>query len=440
MLPIFLSLIACGPKAPPEAAAEASFDRSVIPSPLERRPFQLPSAQRATLSNGVEVVVVENHELPLVQIRAVFSTGSWTDPESMEGLALSTMDMLNEGAGELDAIGLSKALRELASSLGTSASLDSASVSMSCLSKNLEPTLDLWSSVLLDPTFASGDWERLQKQYIQSVAEQRTTPTSIAGRVVDRVMFGNAYDGRLQTPDSLGSITVDAQREWWSTHLVPANAMLLVGGDATLDSIVPLLEARLAEWTGDTPIEMPTIEVQQPAETTVYLVDKPGAAQSVINVSRFIGDVRDETYYPTYVGNMAWGGMFMARLNMNLREDKGYTYGARANIYSSMAPVQWLASTSVKSDTTTDALSEIFRELEDINGERPLNSDEIAYASSSVINGYPARFETASYLLNETTRIWRYDLPADWLETYIDSVDSVTAESAQAAFSDQLAT
>ena len=436
-LSLLVGLAAC-PKNTP-APIETGFDRSTIPTPLEAPNWTVPAPVTATLSNGVTVALVENHELPLVDVRAVFTTGSWTDEPGKEGLAEATMDMLNEGAGELDAVGLSAELRKLATNLGTYGSLDTSSVTMSCVKKNLEPSLDLWATVLLKPTFPASDWERLTKNYLQNVEQDRTDPDAIAWRVSDRVLYGNAYDGRMWTEQSIGAIDTAAMKAWYDAHLVPANALILVGGDTTLDEMVPLLEARLAQWTGGEAAINPTVAVNQPQQTTLYVVDKPGAAQSVIITARFIGDELDPHYWPVIVGNMAWGGQFMARLNMNLREEKGYTYGARSRTSSSLGPVLWNASTSVRTDATVDSVSEIFRELADTQAERPLSSDEIDYFKSSMLLGYPSRFETSEYLLDRTQSVWRYDLPADWLSTYISAVQGVTQEQANNAFIDRVA-
>jgi len=435
-LALALTLVGC-PK--PATPVSAGIDRAVSPSPLPAPAWAVPSPTTATLSNGVEVAVVENHELPLVSVRAVFTTGSWTDPSDKEGLAQATLDMLNEGAGDMDAVGISAALRELATSLGTHASLDSASVSISCLKKNLDPSLDLWATVLLQPTFPESEWSRLTKQYLQGVEESRTNPNSIAWRVADRVLWGDTYDGRMQSEQSIGNIDVDDMRDWYEAHLVPANAMILVGGDITIEEVVPLLEARLNEWQGDTLATDPTVNPIQPEQTTVFAVDKPGAAQSVIITARFVGDELDHHYRPLQVGNMAWGGQFMARLNMNLREEKGYTYGARSRMSSSLGPVTWYATTSVRTDSTVDSLSEIFRELADTQGERPLSEDEIDYFKSSMLLGYPSRFETSKYLLDRTEDVWRYHLPADWLSSYMPAIQNVSTELAQTSFVDSVA-
>lgn len=424
--------------APVEVPA-APDPRFVRPEPLERKAFVLPEVHRGTLSNGIEVMVVENHESPSVDLRIVFPTGAWTDPAGMEGLAVSAMGMLDEGAGPYDSVAFAAAQRELGSSVWASAGLDSSSAALHSLKKNVEPTLDLWAEMLLHPRFDKGEWERVRKQRVQDVQEARTSPDAMAGRVLDRVLYGDAYQGRNPTEKSVAKPSAADLKKWYTAQIHPGHAVILVGGDTTLEEMTPLLEARLKDWKKGTAQADPQPAPAQPTATTIYLVDKPGAAQSVLRAARFVSKRGEADYDALTVGNQAWGGMFMARLNMDLREAKGYTYGARSSISHGLGPSVWTMSTSVKSDVTADALKEVFSELAAVTADRPLTPDEVSYFKSSLINGYPARFETADYLLGEVSNVWRYGLPEDWLDTWMDRVDGVSAEAAQAAFAAQVA-
>jgi zinc protease len=432
-------LLGC-PKQAPEPTVEATaFDRSVRPSPLARQDFILPTTTTATLSNGVPVFVVENHELPFVDLRVVFRAGSFTDPEGLEGLASASADMWNEGTEARSGTELSTELRKLGSSVGSSAGLDQASVSASSLKRNLEPTLDLWAEVLLAPTFPAEEWERIQAQGMQDIQASRTNPQSTAWRVMDRQLYGDAYDGRFRTQESLAAIDVEGMKAWRETHVVPANAAIFASGDITVDELVPLLEARLADWQGGEVTQVPEITALQPEESQLFLVDKPGAAQSVVTAARFVGERTDAHADALTVGNTAWGGMFMARLNMNLREDKGWTYGARSGFSDSHAARVWYAQSSIVSDSTAPAVAEMISELAAIGGDRPLTVEEVDYMKSSLLNGYPGRFETAGYLIGQKVDVWHYDLPADYLDTYTARIDGVGAEAAQAAFQEHVA-
>lgn len=417
----------------------ADFDRTQVPAPLETGAFELPTPQRATLDNGIEVVVVENHELPLFELRVVFNTGGWTDPEGQGGLAGASMDMLNEGAGGMDAVEISTATRTLGSSVWTSGGLDTSVVGCSGLTRNLEPTLDLWSTVLLRPDFPATEWDRLTVQYAQSLDEAASNPSSIAWTVTDRALYGEEYAGNDLTHESLETFTVDAMQTWYGQHIVPANAIILVGGDITLDEVVPLLNERLADWAdsqGHTPPARVPATVEQ---TVIYVVDKPGASQSVVTVSVPVMGRTDDAWYPLYLGNRAWGGSFMARLNMNLREDKGWTYGARSWTTANDAPGVWHASSSIVADSTAPAVNEMLTMLKAVGGEEPLTTDELEYARSGLLNGYAARFETVDYLLDQQKDIWRYGLPDDWSTSWPANIQAVTTEDAQATFQSAVA-
>jgi len=439
---ILLGLFGCAPKADPEpsVAPAEPIDRTVKPAPLAAGSFALPQVSEGVLSNGLRVVVVENHELPLVDLRLAFDVGGWTDPPGQEGLAEAAMDMLNEGAGDHDALGLSAALKSLASKLSTRAGKDSASVHADTLKKNLAPTLDLMATVLLAPTFPESEWERVQKQRVQAITTQKANPQNLARQIARTLAYGDAYLGVTATEESVGALTVDQLRAWVDLWLVPGRALLLVGGDTTPDEILPLLEDRFGGWTGETPRTAPVRPMVQPEATTVYLVDKPGAAQSVLTLQRFVGDRTDPEFPALSLGNRAWGGQFTARLNMNLREDKGYTYGARSSFGHGYAPSRWVASASVHTGVTRAALDEVFAELSAVSADRPLTAEEIEYVRSGLVHGYPGRFEQAEALLREMETVWRYRLPDDWLSGYLDRVAAVDPAIAQAVFAERVAT
>ena len=446
-------------------ADDAAFDRTQVPAALERKEFNLPDLQQATLSNGVEVFLAEDHDHPLVRVQLAFDVGSFADPEGKEGLATSSYDMLNEGAGGMSALEISKALRRLATKLGSSGGLDGGRVTLDTLTRNLVPSLDLMAKVALEADFPASEWDRLRKQLIQDVASARTEPRSMASRALARTLFGAEYAGRFPSEESYNAVSVENMKAWAKAGLVPGHARFLVAGDTTLKEITALLEERFGAWTGEPTLSTPTPTLHHPEKPTLYLVDKPGAALSVVRMGRFAGSRADPGYTILYMGNHVFGGMFMARLNMNLREDKGYTYGARSWLTHNHAGSEWILSTSVKTDVTGASLEEILGELEGIGGAmgeppscgklrsrfgccasverlaptRGIDSEEVGFSKSNAIQGYPARFEEPDYLLGQQAQTIRYGLPEDWLESYIARVDAVTAEMAQDAFSTAVA-
>ncbi|MDP2316192.1 MAG: pitrilysin family protein [Pseudomonadota bacterium] len=445
---LLLALAACGPKVVPVAVAPVAPVAPVppradgVPAPLPARTFAIPKTTQATLSNGLTVVVAENHEVPLAWVRLAFRTGSLGDPAGKEGLAAVTLDMMNEGAGEYDAIGLSNALMRLGSDLGTGAGDDGATVSASGLTANLDATLDLFSTVLLDPTFPQTEWDLLKKQRIADLDKKRKDPEWIASRVFDRVIFQDTYRGRAATKASYDALTPAAMRAWWAANLTPDRAVLFAGGDVSLETLVPKLEARLKAWKPSGAPASTPVEVAAPAAPTgpapIHFVDRPGAAQSMIRVGGYLSTPESAEWFPLLLANQAVGGLFTARINMNLREDKGWTYGARSGLGYDLAGGRFVASAGVRTDVTGPALGEILAEISAPTGARPLTAAEIDDGRASIVQSYPLRFESPDYLLGQAEAVWRYGLPADWVEGYVSRLDAVSLDGATAAWKDKV--
>lgn len=445
-----LSLLSSGPaladhheEAAPKAdtAAEAGTDRSSLPGPLAERPFTPPTAQTAALSNGLKVALVENHEVPLVYVRLVHNRGGWTDPGAKRGLASSAMDMLNEGAGGLSAEALASAQQRLGATIGSSANDDGGAVSLRALKRNLGPSLDLFASVVLQPDFPEADWDLLRKKRIQNLKAERDDPNSISGRVWQRLMVGDQYQGRLETAESYGSISTEDLKRWYQAQVTPGESLLLVGGDVTLAQVLPELEARFGSWTGAPTPESArpsTDALPSPATDVIYLVHKPGAAQSVVRVGTWVGDETDPDWFAFNLADRAIGGNFTARINMNLREDKGITYGARSGTAHSYLPGRWGASSSIVTESTALGVSEILREVREAQADRPITTEELESARGGLIGTWPLNFESPNYLLGETVDAWRYGLGDDWLGQLIPRYRAVTLDQANAAFADRI--
>ena len=438
MLSLALLLSACGPKEPVQPAVDY---RATPPQPLSPRPFQLPELTTGTLSNGVTVVVVENHEVPLVYVQMEFEHGSWTDPADRPGLASVTMDMLNEGAGGMSATALSGALRSLASELSTGTSLDGASISLKTLKANLAPSLDLLATVALEPDFPDEDWEVMQARRLQNLDAARQDPRRISRRAWSRLMYGEQYAGNLTTTASYQAITPDEMRGWYSAHVVPASTTILVGGDTTLAEIQPLLEARFGSWEASGATPTPPTADSLPAHegSTIYLIDKPGAPQSVVRVGQFVGQQTDELADAFQMANMAVGGQFIARINMNLREDKGWTYGTSSWVSYNRLPGLWTTSASVVTPHTADAIKEILTEIRGPTTDRPLTEEELQAGKGALLGKWPLRFENPHYILDSTVSVRRYNLPDDWLTSYPARIRAVDLEAASAAWSSWIA-
>jgi zinc protease len=440
---LFLSLAACAPKAPAlSEAVEVDF-RASAPAPLARTEFKLPVAQEATLSNGLAVRYIQDATVPMTRVTLAMRLGSFADPEGKTGLVEASFNMLNEGVEGFDALAISAEMKRLGGSLSTSAGLDGGYLSTNSLTRNVDEALNLLSKALFEPTFSASEWERIQKSELQNLSNAKTTLRSMSSRVYGNAFYGDTYKGRLKTEATIGALNVEDMKAWWAANATVGNAMVIATGDLSLDAILPKLEAALGALAPGEAVDRPSPKGLVFEETEIRFVHKADASQSVLRLGLDTGlRYGDADYWPVRVANGAFGGMFMARLNMNLREDKGYTYGARSWTTRNYGADRWELATSVRTDATAESLFEIFKELAELSGKtplRPLEDAEIAYAQGSAINGYPAQFETPNTLLQQLSEIWRYGLPTNAVEAYISNVESVSPQDAQAVFPQRIA-
>jgi zinc protease len=414
-----------------------NIDRTVPPAPLAARPFQLPSASEGQLSNGIRVAVVENHEVPLVYITLAFKGGGWTEPSGRPGLASVTAEMLDEGAGGRDAAAFAAAARALGAEIGAQAGSDGTTASLSCLRSTLAPSLDLLQDLVLKPSFPSEPWQRLQARRLQGLESARTDSSAIANRVAQRLLYGDQYRGNLQTEAAYKAMTPADMAVWWQENARPDELLILVGGDTTLAEVQPLLEARFGAWQATGPtrnLTRPTAGPTNPG-TKVFLVDQPGATQSVIKVLSRAPAPTDPTFSAFDLANTAWGGTFASRLNLNLREEKGWTYGARASHAWNYAGGNWEAGGGFVREHTGEAISEIFKEIAAIKADKPLSPVELDEARNGKVLTWPLNFELPFHLLGQLDDVWRYQLPSDWIAGWPERMKQVQLDSANQAFS-----
>jgi zinc protease len=432
------------------AADELPAHRLEAPAPLAARPFQLPAAQTAKLTNGLDVLVVENHEVPMVYVNLIVRHGSASDPRGQEGLASVTLAMMDEGAGDRTAEDLSKAARKIGANLNTFSTTDYSGTVLQVVGRTLDAGLDLLADVTLRPTFPAADWGIMQRQRIQDLSAAQSDPNRVASRIFARLLHGDAYAGRLPSEAAYAALSPEQMHAWHGTHFRPEDGIILVGGDTTLEAVLPLLEARFGTWSVDTGAPSATdVDAALPEHParTVYLHDIPGAAQSVVRMGSFVMDRNDPAADAFFLANRAFGGQFMSRLNLNLREDKGWTYGARSQISQSERPDLWSASSSVVTPSTAPAITEAFREFDGLTAGGtssadepfgPMDQVELDRMRDGLLYTWPLSFENPGYLLQKRMAIWRYDLPEDDLASYQDRMRNVELASALSAWSEHL--
>jgi predicted Zn-dependent peptidase len=409
-------------------------DRSKLPTPGPAPALKLPTIQKRQLSNGLPVWVVELHEVPVVQVNLLVTSGSADDPSGKYGVASMTADMLENGAGSRSALDIADAVDFLGASLETTSGSDSTAVRLHVPLGRLTDALPIMADVALRPTFPKDELERLRQDRLTSILQAREDPASIVGLAFARTVFGPAHrfgTAIMGTAETIKAMTVDDLRAFYNSRYRPDNATVLVVGDVTPDKVLPLLETQFGKWkpqgTAAPHITQPPTRPEGARE--VFLVDKPGAPQSQIRIG-WVGVPRSTPdYFPLIVMNTVLGGSFSSRLNSNLREAHGYTYGASSVFDMRVAAGPFYAAAGVQTDKTAEALKEFFNELNRILEVIP--GDELTRAKNYLALRFPGRFETTGDISTNLENLVVYHLPDDYFAKYVPNTLAVTAAEAQ---------
>ncbi len=413
-------------REPPVAAHELMrVDRSVRPVPGAPPELALPPAEELTLANGLRVIVVEKRDVPLVQVNVLVQAGSVLDPLARVGLATLTADMLDEGAVDMSALELADAFEVLGARFNVGAGLHSAQLSLRVPVARIEPALALAADVALRPTFPAEELERLRAERLTGLIRAHDQPGEIAQALTMRTLFGPEHPyGRRAHADALRAITVNDVRSFWQQRWRANNATVVVVGDIDAARARSLVEAAFGDWERAMTPAPDVAGVPQVQGRTVHLVDKPGAAQSIIVIGRIGAPRSSPDYYALQVMNTILGGQFTSRLNQNLREEHGYSYGASSSFQFLPAPGAFTAGAAVQTAVTGAALREFFNELEAIR--TPIPADEVERAKNYLAMRYPAQFQSVAGIASEIGSTTLYDLPLSTLNEMIDRVMAVT--------------
>jgi zinc protease len=417
------------------AGAEApGFDRSKMPALGAAASLTLPGLQRAKLSNGLEVVIAESKKVPTIQFNLIVRGGWSADPKTKLGLSSFAAALQTEGTATRSALRISDEAETLGAQLDVGASLDSATVSLNALKSRLEPSISLWADVILNPSFPEAEIERKRQQTLGRIIFEKGAPVALALRILPTLLYGDGHPYAQPltgsgTPESVKAFTRDDLVNYHRLWFKPNNATLVVTGDTTLKEITPLLEKAFASWKpGETPkIAVPSRE--QPKQTVVYLIDKPGAAQSVIIGGHLLAPRNDPDTTPFEVLNALLGGQFTSRINMNLREEKGYTYGAGTFPFQAKGQGLLAVYAPVRTDVTKESLQELMKELREIRDARPPTIDEVKFAQSNLTMSLPGQYETAGGVAGKISDIVTYNLPDDFYSKYPAAVNATTPEA-----------
>jgi zinc protease len=423
--------------APQELVFPDEEFRSQQPAASAPRPFRLPPVKSFALPSGVKVYLVEQHGLPLVSMDLSFDGGAAVDPKGKEGLASVCMAMLTEGTDQLDKIAYAEHLADTASSISGYASDDAAGVTLSSLSKHLDATFALFVDTIRAPGFRPADFERMVKRRIEGVKQAKGSPASVASRVSGTVLYGPGHPfGTVVTEHSLAQLTLDDCKAFARAWLVPKNARLFVVGDLTEAKVRAYFGSKqLAGWTGSAP-KLAALPAPQMMAGRIFFIDIPGATQSTVSYLQFGPKRTAPDYFATSLMGAVFGGGFTSRINMNLREDKGYSYGARGNFSYTKSYGVFTASARVVGNSTYQSILEIDREIKGLWAGKPsfaIKPAELEREKNGAILGLPGRFATAQAALGQYRGLVYFGLPLDYFHSYVDKLGKVSAAEMMAA-------
>ena len=417
---------------------DESVDRSTgVPYPTEKVSFKFPTLQTATLSNGAKVVLAQRSDVPLVEMNFQFNFGYAQENNDELGFTNFMMDMLNEGTKKYSSLQFDEALDSLGSNLGFGSGLDTSVISLSSLKGNLADTLDLAKEALINPIFPQAEIDRIKNQTLASIVQEENRPASIAYRNIGKLLYGDTHPyGKPLTgsglSDTISSITRKNIIDLHARALSPDNLTFAVAGDIDLETLVDLLENKFGTWRGNSTSKLKALTtVALPSQRTVYLIDKPNAQQSFIVAGQLLPpSATDEEIKLDYM-NYAIGGSFTSRLNMNLREDKSWSYGVRTRLASAKGQRAMLVTAPVQTDKTSESITEIVKEYAAYLSDNPVTDAELAKGKASKTLRLPGQFETLGALKSGVSGIVTYDRDLDYLNQLPGLLDEPTLADVQ---------
>jgi zinc protease len=428
------------PPAPPDPPAKTETVnadeawRKDMPKPGPVKAAQLPTPEHFTLPNGLRVIVSERRELPVVSAGLVFASGSGANPADSPGLANFTAAMLDEGTKTRNALQIADEVARLGATLTTASTMDQSQITVTSLAAQFPRALDLMADVAQNPTFPQDEVERQRATRLATLVGQKSNPGQIAGRVMAAALFGPAHPYgyvELGTEASNKGMSRDAMVDFWKRHFVPGNAALVVVGAVSRRDVEAMTTKAFGQWSG---ASSPREKLPAPAGTDAKLVivDMPGAAQTQVRVAS-VGAARTiPDYEALEVVNTLLGGLFTSRINLNLREDKGYTYGAFSTFATRHEPGPFFVGAGVRTDATAPAVTEIYNEIRKMK-DTEVSLDELTLGKDSLVRSMPGRFETTAQAAASFATLFVYNLGLDYYSKYIERLMALDAAAAHTA-------
>lgn len=411
------------------STASDGVDRSQLP-PLRPVPrFTFPSVTKSTLANGLRVWTAHHAEVPMTEFLVVLRRGAAGDPAGREGLAAFTTDLLDEGIGSLSAIDVSEELARIGAQLGVDVGADAIFVGVSSLTRFAERSLRLLADIVVRPALREDDFERVRRQRLNRLVQLRDMPGAIAERVFMRLLYGDAPYGHtpLGREASLTAMTLDDIREFHQRTFRPGDVTLISVGDGDHDGIHRLAESVFGGWpAGQGPSSANDKPLPQPARLNV--IARPGAPQSELRIGHVAVSRSTPDYHALVAANMVLGGQFVSRVNLNLRGEKGITYGVRTAFEFRRAPGPFVLNVSVDQAATALAISESIKEISDIREARPVSSPELSIGVAALTRGYAKNFETCDQLARAIAQLALFNLPDDFYSEFVPRIEALSPD------------
>lgn len=421
------------PSETEDVAAKTGANRNAFPNVGDSSKLKLPQYEEMVLGSGLRVLVIENNKLPLVHLALVIDAGGAADQLSTPGVANMTSKMMTEGTENRNTIQISSELKSIGAILNSSASFDFSSLSMNILKRHLEKGMEIFSDVLLHPTFPAEELERNRKTILAQILQENKEPFISSLKAFFRNLYGKghpygqSYTGN-GTESSVMKITAADLQGYHRQQYGPNNATMIVAGDIKAGEAVQLLERNLSGWTAVDQSGGKLPQLKDLESRKIYAIDKPGAVQSVIVMGHYGLPRKNPAYHNVEVMNMILGGKFTSRINLNLREDKGYTYGARSLFIYRKGIGPYLTYAPVHAEYTRESIRELLLEFDGIRGDKKVTEEELRDTKNNLILGYPSEFDTIGKIANKFSEQIIYRLPKDTFESYISNIESVTTE------------
>ncbi|MEC9237354.1 MAG: insulinase family protein, partial [Chloroflexota bacterium] len=416
---------------PTLSSATVTIDRTVMPPPKSEPVFNPPTPTRTKLSNGMGISVIEQRGMPIVAFGVLMDAGASRDPENLPGLAGFTAQMLPEGTTTKTSQEIAQAFEFIGSRISADGRREYTLLSAETLTKHWPTGLELTADLVLNPNFPDHEIERVRREHLTELRRGKDEPNAVAEQLMAGLVFqsSSGYGHPLSgTEKSIAALTRDDIVSQFSRDYTPANANLIVVGDVSIDEVAKRAEAVFGRWKGGPSANGRSVVEPSDGTATIYLVDRPGAPQSVIRAL----NTTIPRLHPDYLGltlmNYAFGGQFSARLNQNLRQEKGYSYGYQSHVQWFRSSSLMLAGGSVQTEVTKESVFETLKEYNEVRGSRPISEEELENAKASVLRSFPANFERPGAIMGQVLQMVQFGLPDDYLQTVRANVEAVTLD------------